>query len=280
MPKFSRGTPSAQGESSELQGKEAEAQVLSPRPEYPYPESSYTITGGGPNATVEGKKTLAHPEYHIIQDWWHPTRNQGKQPANFPHRSHSRVWLRCLGCRHGCGRHHEWEASCHKLTQDGGQIVCPSCNSQGRGGRFCKCQSVVADPRLTREWHPDNPSPASQVAKSCGKKFCWSCPRGHQPYKATCHNRFTSKSGCPECGRTHRVRHPTVSVGRPDLAAEWDFKLNTRLPSEVTLGSAFKANWICSRNPKHPPWQATVNNRALNGSDCPTCQNRFKSRDS
>jgi hypothetical protein len=70
-----------------------------------------------------------------------------------------------------------------------------------------------------------------------------------------------------------------VSVGRPDLAAEWDLIRNEKLPSEVTLGSGYKAWWVCS-NPEHNGWQTFVYHRALKGSGCPACQNtnRYKQR--
>jgi len=115
------------------------------------------ITGTGLNA--KGKKTLAHPDYHLIQAWWHPTLNKGKQPADFPHKTRQRVWLCCPGCTHGCGRQHQWEASIRNLTRGGGSLRCPYCESRGRGGSSCECRSVAEDARLSREWHPDNPTP-------------------------------------------------------------------------------------------------------------------------
>jgi len=45
----------------------------------------------------------AHLEYHLIRSWWHPDKNQGKQPGDIT-RGSKDVWLRCPGCKHGCGR--------------------------------------------------------------------------------------------------------------------------------------------------------------------------------
>jgi len=226
----------------------------------------------------KGKKTLAHPEYHMIQSMWHPTLNLGKLPADFNHKSHQRVWLCCPGCIHECGRRHEWEARGNLLTQKG-HIVCPYC-ACGYGG-FCECRSVESDPRLLREWHPSNP-PANKVSKCSQKKVLWLCLEGHPPYKATCNKRCNHNSGCPVCGieKCRTPHHPLVSVGRPDLAKEWDHKRNTKLPSQVTLGSRYKAFWACSSNPAHPPWQVAVQSRALRGTGCPACMtmNRFKPR--
>jgi hypothetical protein len=128
--------------------------------------------------------------------------------------------------------------------------------------KFCPCRSVDNDPRLSKEWHPSNPPP-DQVGKSSKKKSLWLCLKGHPPYKAGCGQRCTFNSGCPVCGDENRrtTRHPVLSVGRPDLAQEWDYKRNCKLPSEVTLGSKHKAWWVCS-NPEHPGWQSLVRNRA------------------
>jgi len=100
----------------------------------------------------KGKKTLAHPDYHMIQSMWHPTLYLGKLPADFTHKSRQQVWLCCPGCIHACGRRHEWEPRIYSLTRRGGQIDCPYCYC-GSGG-FCQCRSVEEDPRLLREWHP------------------------------------------------------------------------------------------------------------------------------
>jgi len=160
-----------------------------------------------------------------------------------------------------------------------GYLVCPSCDS--RGGSFCECQSVANDPSLSREWHLDNPS-ARGVAKSSRGRYLWLCPNGHPPYTTSCNNRCSQNHGCPICGDEKKgsTRHPLISVGRPDLAKEWDTRRNTRSPIEVTLGSRYVASWICSRNPEHPPWQTSVQTRALRGCGCPACipQNRFKAR--
>jgi len=190
------------------------------------------------------------------------------------------VWLRCPGCSHGCGKQHEWEARIYNLTRPGGLLlVCPCCVS--RGGGFCECRSVQNDPQLSKEWHPSNP-PAGQVAKGSTAKYIWVCPKGHPPYKAQCHSRSLGNTGCPVCGaeEAKTTRHPVLSVGRPDLAEEWDTQRNLKTPSEVTLGSDYRAWWVCSCNPEHPAWQARVKTRAMRGSNCPACRtrNRFKPR--
>jgi hypothetical protein len=235
----------------------------------------------------------------VLQAWdsttggrklWHtqptrPFRTCGTPPAIWAScrltKSHKRVWLRCPGCIHECGTHHEWQARICDLTKNAGRIVCPFCESRGRGGRFCECQSIANEPRISNEWHSSNP-PASQVAKNSNSHFLWECRKGHPVYKnTTCYERSCHNTGCPVCGieKCKTPHHPVVSIGRPDLAGEWDHQRNSKLPSEVTLGSTFRAWWVC-RNPEHPSWQARVKSRALRGSGCPACSvlNRFKPR--
>jgi hypothetical protein len=169
------------------------------------------VTGQGFNN--KGKKMVAHPDYQLIQGMWHPTLNPGKVPADFTHKSSQKVWLRCSGCLHECGRHHEWEASIHLLTQNGGNTVCPYCISKRT--KFCPCRSVERISRLRKKWHSSNP-PANQVAKSSNKKYLWLCPERHSPYIASCANRCTSNTGCPVCGveKSRTTRHPGLSGGQ------------------------------------------------------------------
>jgi len=236
------------------------------------------VCNAGPGFNAKGKKTLAHPEYHLIQAWWHPDLNRGKQPADFTHGSEQRVWLRCPGCAHGCGRDHKWEAIAYNLARSS-NVVCPFCES--KGGSFCECQSVAADPSLSREWHPNNPPP-TEVAKGSSGKYAWVCleGKGHVVYQTSCNQRCTGNTGCPACYKERRgtVRHPTLPEGRPDLAAEWDQSKNDKSPAELTLGSSYIAQWICARG--HSPWRARVKDRALKGTGCPACGqlSRFRER--
>jgi hypothetical protein len=225
----------------------------------------------GDNSNEMDGKTLAHPVYHRIHSMWDRQANGGKLPADFTHGSRQKVHLQCSGCKHGCGRQHKWEARVNALTRRHSRTSCPLCHG-GTGG-FCACQSVANVPRLLGEWHPSNPPPET-VAKSSHTKRLWVCleGRGHPPDSTSCASRSTNNSGCPICGkeRCKTPHHPLVSVGRPDLARDWHSTLNTKLPSDVTLGSRYRAWWNCSSNP-HKPWPATVFNRALLGCGCPAC---------
>ena len=65
-----------------------------------------------------------------------------------------------------------------------------------------------------------------------------------------------------------------LAVCNPQLAEEWHPTKNGSLtPKDVTAGSDKKVWWRCSKNEKHPPWQATINHRS-NGCGCLYCSGR------
>ena len=60
------------------------------------------------------------------------------------------------------------------------------------------------------------------------------------------------------------------------MAAEWDWDKNEKAPDELSLGSSYKAYWVCSFCSES--WRAEVKGRALKGKGCPACRSRSKPR--
>ncbi len=57
----------------------------------------------------------------------------------------------------------------------------------------------------------------------------------------------------------------------PDIAKEWDYEANNGLtPLDVTIGSNYKAFWICSKDKSHK-WRASISHRCISNSGCPYC---------
>jgi len=190
-------------------------------------------------------------------------------PGDYKHASHKKVWLQCHGCP-TCGEVHEWDAQAKDLTERGGDIICPACESRAS---FCSCRSVAANERLAAEWHEGNPSPA-EVALGNHGNFRWRCSDalcGHI-WEVSPNSRSTQGTDCPECARKGigRIKHASLADGRPDLALEWDEGRNGCPPTLVTCGSGKKAWWICGRC--GAPWQAKVEKRANKGQGCPNCR--------
>ena len=81
-------------------------------------------------------------------------------------------------------------------------------------------------------------------------------------------NRRSRINGCPYCN--HQLASPEFNLAteNPELAAEWDLKMNVDLkPQNVLPYSNKKVWWLCQR--KHS-YKATVANRAF-GNGCPKC---------
>ena len=92
----------------------------------------------------------------------------------------------------------------------------------------------------------------------------WKCKLGHQ-WRATVSDRTNKQSGCPYCtGKKVLKGFNDLQTKNPLIAAEaegWD-------PTTSTPGSGTKRLWKCSFG---HTWKATIHNRVLHESDCPSC---------
>jgi hypothetical protein len=81
-------------------------------------------------------------------------------------------------------------------------------------------------------------------------------------------NRTGGDTGCPICsGRQVEVGVNDLQTTHPELAGEafgWD-------PKTCSAGSDSRVRWQCN---KGHHWTTTVVNRAIGGTNCPTCSNR------
>ena len=71
----------------------------------------------------------------------------------------------------------------------------------------------------------------------------------------------------------HGYLKPGTSLNdlRPDLAAEWDVKLNgNTTPSVVSCSSGEMIWWRCSQHEEHS-WEMSINVRAKQNQGCPFC---------
>ena len=64
-------------------------------------------------------------------------------------------------------------------------------------------------------------------------------------------------------------RRGSLSMNRPEIAAEWDTALNQLTPDEVTVGSNKTAHWICSNCGFK--WKTIIAYRTSNPK-CPNCK--------
>ena len=160
-----------------------------------------------------------------------------------------------------------------------GRTTCSKCghaNAKPRKKGY-SIKVKPADGRSLSDLYPDiaaelserNGVPASQVPAASAKKMWWVCPSGHE-YMMTVGNRTTLGQGCPYCsGHKVLAGFNDLATKRPDLIAEWDYESNDVLPTQLSVGSHYKATWICSDCGEK--WVASVKSRACNGSGCNAC---------
>ena len=212
----------------------------------------------------EKENSLATKSPNIAADW-HPTKNGYVTPEKISFASGRKVWW--LG---KCG--HEWQMSVSNRNHGMG---CPICANKKVLAGFNDLPTT--HPELAAEWdHAKNTTiQPTQITYGSTKKVWWLCSEGHS-YQATPSNRSWGK-GCPVCGKVKSARNKhlnhirnndCIDVTHPLLSKEWDLQRNGETtPGMVTLGSDYKAWWICE---KGHSYQSAVSNR-VKGNGCPIC---------
>lgn len=135
---------------------------------------------------------------------------------------------------------------------------------------YCAERNELA---LLTQWHPvkNGPLTPRQVSYGSMQKIWWLCPKGHE-WQAAVYTRAKG-SGCPYCaGKQAWPGENDLASQRPDLMAQWHPTKNLPVtPERVTVGSHFKAWWVCEQGHE---WRAIVKSRTLGGCGCPVCADR------
>ena len=82
-------------------------------------------------------------------------------------------------------------------------------------------------------------------------------------------NRTSVKdSNCPYCsGKKLLKGENDLQTLYPDIAKEWDWKLNSNKPSDYFGNSNYKVHWVCAKGHKY---EAKINDRTKSkGTGCP-----------
>ena len=152
-------------------------------------------------------------------------------------------------------------------------------------GRFCPYHSnppkklgfgndlQSKNPQLAKEWHPTkNELTPSQVFERTSKKFYWLCKNNHVWLRSVHGRTLKGGRGCPYCANRKVGYGNDLQSKFPQLAKEWHPKKNRLKPSEVVgSGTTTKRFWICKYGHE---WQASLDNRINNESNCPHCSNQ------
>jgi hypothetical protein len=201
--------------------------------------------------------------YPAVAAEWHPTRNNGRTPADVTGHSHRQAWWECAAG-------HQWPAVIASRTaaKDG----CPYC----AGTRVTEDRNLhVLYPTLAAEWHPtrngEDRRPCDVLPHS-SKKAWWQCPTCGHAWQAVIRSRTRRNTGCPACASSKNKGIP-LAARAPELLDEWCVELNAGPGDDVAAASALRAWWRCQKEPTHL-WRTAVQNRTRGKSGCPYCAGR------
>lgn len=233
----------------------------------------------GPASPTNNLALAAVPT--LLRDW-HP-RNP-KTPADYRPQANVTVWWKChntitfQGAPRACG--YDWSASLKSRFKGAG---CPAC----AGLAATDWNNVgVTDSHLLPQWHGDNVLLPQDVTRGSHKKIVWQCLVAdcQHVWPAEVHNRTRGK-GCPACAGLVVTERNNFAVKHPRYLPQWA-DTNKLGPHEITPGSDYRADWICTNTitidglPVQCArrWTTRAANR-INGTDCPDCMLWGTSRD-
>lgn len=181
-------------------------------------------------------------------------------------------------------------ANGHELTAFPGTYLASGCsvcrgretraaNATIREAAFAEGYEIpgrTLNPELVEQWHPTRNGKLLPAGLSPGsRRVVWwrepSC--GHEWAATPADREKRERLRCPEC----RTILDSLAYHYPDLAAEWSPD-NPLTPWYVRPSAVlpFVPEWVCSTDPTHT-WRVATSVR-VNGSDCPLCRERGKSR--
>ena len=228
------------------------------------------VTPSQPNNQPPGLPDISmlSPE---LQQQWHVDRNMHLGAIKVKPRSVMKAVWQCDKCP--AGQPHVWTTTV--LTRSRG-TKCPYCSNK----RLCLHNSLAkVAPDVAQYWNRcKNLEAPEQVLAGSNSRAEWKCPACNHEWKAPTHVRVRLRAGCPKCsaGARSQQSQPTFAAAQPAELAEWDHESNEAedfYPEEVTLGSAKKVHWICSRCPRGQPhrWTASPDNCIRLSQGCPVC---------
>lgn len=133
-----------------------------------------------------------------------------------------------------------------------------------------KIEGLDEDLRVEWNYEKNGSLLPIHVTKGSHKKVWWKCKKGHE-WQANIKNTLNGH-GCPYCAGSKVLKgYNDLTTTHPELAKEWDYERNIFMPYEISKGSIKKVWWKCKRGHS---WNASVNTRTNNKSQCPYCSNK------
>jgi len=166
-----------------------------------------------------------------------------------------------------CPQGHRYTARIFSRTlESSGKSGCPYCSHNQPTTQEHNFASMY--PELLKEWdYSKNKVNPQAVSPKSSRSYWWKCKCGNSWETRVAHRVNGSK--CPKCHKQRNI-NPTISLAtqNPNLAKEWDYKLNALTPNDYSPYSHKLAHWIC---PNGHPYEAIIANRNQNGTGCPHC---------
>ena len=191
-----------------------------------------------------------HP--HLILEI-HPTKNENINVNLLHTYSNKKIWWQC-------NKGHEWEATIDRRSRGD---KCPYCQNK----KVCLNNCLAfKKPSLIKEWHTKNSITPYDVLPRSRKKVWWKCEKNHE-WQASIDSRHYHN--CPVCVNQLIIKENSLEQNNALLCIQWDYGKNTKLPSQVSIGSSYKAWWKCASGHS---WLAAVNDRKTSNGICPHCR--------
>ena len=202
--------------------------------------------------------------YPEIAEEWDYDNNKGLNPQDVLSGSGKKVWWLCPN-----GHSYEMEIS-QKTGKN--RCGCPYCSTPAKKVLKGFNDLETKFPQIAKEWHPflnGNTKPSTVLCGS-DKKVWWMCKRGHS-YEMSISSRTGNKKGnCPYCSNQKLLKgFNDFETLHPEMLPEWNYDLNTILPSEIGTGTHKKVWWKCPFGHKYKTYPS--NRVGKNHTGCPIC---------
>lgn len=177
--------------------------------------------------------------------------------------SHKKVYWKCKDCGYS------WYAQIKARHYGCG---CPTCAKEKRH-ELTLANAFEKRPDLADEYVMDCNKIIFPDESKIGRnsKLWWKCKKGHV-WEATLEKRLANKN-CPYCAHKRVTKEDNLEMLYPELAKEWDYDKNARLPSTYRPYSNEKVWWKCENGHE---WSATIGSRTRKErpSKCPYCSGK------
>jgi hypothetical protein len=106
---------------------------------------------------------------------------------------------------------------------------------------------------------------SNEFINACAKLDFY-CDANH--FFSMCWNHVMGGQICPSCAGYCLSDKNRLSIVRPDIAKEWNYKRNVKTPYDYSYGSSEKVWWVCEQGHE---WKSSINSRTGMGTCCPGC---------